>query len=300
MTLHHATRAFRGARSPAPSPAGRDTQAWSAFWHGGQGLCLQMAGEGLKATLGIHWAMVARNLPSGARVLDLGCGAGVVGKLMLVERPDLVIDGVDSADIPPDLGKGPTVHSGIAMEDLPFADASFGAAVSQFGFEYGDPVRTAPELARVLRPGATFSFFVHHRQSSIVAANAARRAALRDLLGGPLRKIFVEGDRARLPRLLRRLAADHEGIDIVEELVRSLPLRMTLDPHRRAAMWQVIETALAPEVAILDALMRAARSAQSLGPWLGPLRAVFADVEAAPVAKPNGELLAWHVSGRLA
>lgn len=302
MTFHRARRAFRGGPSPGPSGAPGDTGAWSAFWggQGAQGLCLQMAGESLRQTLGVHWAMVARGLPPQERLLDLGCGAGVVGKLMLVEAPNLTIHGIDSAEIPVGVGKGPIIHSGIAMEALPFADASFGAAVSQFGFEYGDPQQTAPELARVLRPGASFSFLVHHRLSSIVAANAARRVALSDLRRGPLRKAFVDGDVARLPRLLRRLAADHGGIDIVRELAGTLPLRLSLDRPRRAAMWQAIEAALAPEGTILDALLRAAQSPRSLALWLGPLRAAFADVSAVPLLRPDGTPAAWHVSGHRA
>lgn len=299
MTLYQAGRAFRGALSLAPLPAPTEADAWSAFWggQGAQGLCRQMAGEGLKQTLGIHWAMAARRLPLQERVLDLGCGAGVVGRLMLVERSDLVVHGVDSAEIPLGKGKGPIIHSGVSMEALPFADASFGAAVSQFGFEYGDPQRTALELTRVLRPGAPFSFLVHHRHSAIVAANAARRAALSDLRSGSLRRAFVEGEVARFPRLLRRLAAEHGAIDIVRELAGTLPLRLNLDRPRRAAIWQAIDDALAPEALILDALLGAAPSPQSLAHWLAPLRAAFTGVEAAPVAAPDGALLAWHVSG---
>lgn len=299
MTLHQARRAFRGERRALPLPQ-TDTEAWNAFWGGeaAQELCLRMASEGLKQTLGLHWAMRARALPARERVLDLGCGAGVVGKLLLVERPDLAIYGIDSADIPDGIGAGPVILSGIAMEALPFADANFGAVVSQFGFEYGDPHRTAPELARVLRPGASFSFLVHHRQSSIFAANAARRAALRDLLGGPLRSLFLNGDTVRLSKALRRLAAEHDGIDVVRALADTLPLRIGLDRARRAAMWQAIEAALAPEVTILDALLRAAQSPPSLALWLAPLRAAFAGVGAAPLLKPDGTPAAWHVSGR--
>ena len=96
-------------------------------------------------------------------------------------------------------------------------------------------------------------------------------------LGGPLRSLFLSGDVVRLSKARRRLAAAHDGVDVVRALADTLPLRISLDRARRAAMWQAIEAALWPEVTILDALLRAAQSPQSLALWLAPLRTAFAE-----------------------
>jgi SAM-dependent methyltransferase len=46
---------------------------------------------------------------------------------------------------------------------LPFADASFDAAVACLVFEHIDAVdRAISEVARVIRPGGRFSFFLNH------------------------------------------------------------------------------------------------------------------------------------------
>lgn len=300
MALPHATRAFRSKRGPRSVSEPRNVQAWTAFWseQGAQACCLQLAGDAVRSALGRHWETLACRLAPGERVLDIGSGAGIVGKIMLSKRPDLAIAGIDSADIPSDNPAGLTIHAGIEMEALPFPAACFGVAVSQFGFEYGDPHRAAPELARVLRPGARFSFIVHHRESSIIAANAARRSALREIFAGPLRDAFLNGDPIRLIQLVRRLGSKYGDVDVVRQLASVLPQRTGLDRHRRLAMWQAIEEALAPEGLILESLLRVSQSSQSLKVWLEPLRSVFGEVSAEPISKTNGDPIAWHISGR--
>jgi SAM-dependent methyltransferase len=65
----------------------------------------------------------------------------------------------------------------MSTEHLVFADGSFDAVVSQFGYEYGRTHKTARQLARVLAPAARFSFIVHHAGSTVVATNRARRSS---------------------------------------------------------------------------------------------------------------------------
>lgn len=278
----------------------RNIHAWTAFWReqGAQACCLQLAGGGVRSALGRHWAALAAGLDAGERVLDLGAGTGAVGKTMLAGRPDLAIDGVDSADLPPGATPGLTLHARVGMEALPFANGGFGLAVSQFGFEYGDPDLAAPELARVLRPGGHFSFLVHHQESTILAANMTRRSALAAIFAGALRTAFLRADRLQLIRVLARLGAAHGEVDIVRQLASVLPARLSLDRAARLAMWQAIEGALAPEQVILDALLQAAQSRHAIAAWLAPLRSTCVDLRAEPLGQAGGDPVAWHVSGR--
>jgi ubiquinone/menaquinone biosynthesis C-methylase UbiE len=59
-------------------------------------------------------------------------------------------------------GGGPA-YARAAADRLPFADASFDAAVACLVFEHIDAVDEAiGEIARVVEPGGRFSFFVNH------------------------------------------------------------------------------------------------------------------------------------------
>src|SRR3954471_4686800 len=80
--------------------AARDRDAWTLFWaDSAQSRCAAGAPEIWQA-LERHWFAFARSLSPGTRVLDLGCGAGAVGRLLLAARPDLHVTGVDSAQVP--------------------------------------------------------------------------------------------------------------------------------------------------------------------------------------------------------
>jgi SAM-dependent methyltransferase len=99
-----------------------------------------------------------------ARVLDIGCGDGQISRLLVREGSSVV--GVDPTwnqiRVAGERGGGPSyVKSGAA--ELPFADASFDAAVACLVFEHIDDVHGAiDEVARVVRPGGRFSFFLNH------------------------------------------------------------------------------------------------------------------------------------------
>lgn len=101
---------------------------------------------------------------AGARVLDVGCGTGVVA-LTCARRGALVT----GADLTPTLLERARENAEIAgydidfqeadVEALPFADASFDVVLSQFGHMFGPrPDRTLDEMLRVLRPGGTIAF----------------------------------------------------------------------------------------------------------------------------------------------
>jgi SAM-dependent methyltransferase len=98
------------------------------------------------------------------RILDIGCGDGQISRLLADAGSHVV--GVDPTwnqiTVARARGGGPAyARSGAA--ELPFADRTFDAAVACLVFEHIDGVDDAiAEVARVLRPGGRFSFFLNH------------------------------------------------------------------------------------------------------------------------------------------
>jgi len=154
---------------------------WADFWAGqpkSGGGCLPQGLRQIDAAQRVAWEAFARELPKGARVLDLATGDGAVLKKLQGARRDLKLTGVDSSNVLPQSPVGMTLRAGIAMERLPFAAASFDAVTSQFGYEYGDTAAIGREAARVLRPGGRIQFLIHRRDGPILAHNPPRRDAL--------------------------------------------------------------------------------------------------------------------------
>lgn len=99
------------------------------------------------------------------RVLDVGTGEGQIARL-LVERGATVVAGIDPTanQIVEAMhrGGGP-VYGRAGADALPFPDASFDAVVACLVFEHIEAVDDAiDEVARVLRPGGRFAFFLNH------------------------------------------------------------------------------------------------------------------------------------------
>ncbi len=98
------------------------------------------------------------------RLLDIGCGDGQISRMMAGAGSTVV--GIDPTwnqiRVAGERAGGASyVKSGAAL--LPFGDASFDAAVACLVFEHIDDVYGAiDEVARVLRPGGRFSFFLNH------------------------------------------------------------------------------------------------------------------------------------------
>jgi len=109
--------------------------------------------------------LAAEELRGAARVLDVGCGDGQVSRLAWKLGAELVV-GVDPThnqiSVAHERGGGPAYVRGPAAK-LPFADAAFDAVVACLVFEHIDDVDEAiAEVARVLRPGGRFCFFLNH------------------------------------------------------------------------------------------------------------------------------------------
>jgi SAM-dependent methyltransferase len=275
----------------------RIQDAWTAFWQdpaSGQ-QCIRGAPD-ITQALRSHWSSFAASLDAGARVLDLGCGAGAAASAIVAARRDLHVTGIDFAIVPVATDAQIRLLSDTAMELLPFADGSFDAVVSQFGFEYSRTHKTAHQLARVLKPAGMFSIIVHHAGSSVVATNRASLNAIRTIQELDMREAFLAGNTFALGAKLSSLQQEHPGDTLVQELSRSLPDRAR-QGHERKTAWSALEEILAQERAILDALDACCVAPEELDGWLGPLRQVCAVTSTSILRKPNGAPIAWRIEG---
>jgi SAM-dependent methyltransferase len=103
-------------------------------------------------------------ISKGSRVLDVGCGTGVVA--ITAARRGAHVDAVD---LTPQLLERARENSLIArveiefleadVEELPFPEAGFDTVVSQFAHMFAPrPEVAVSEMLRVLRPGGTIAF----------------------------------------------------------------------------------------------------------------------------------------------
>jgi ubiquinone/menaquinone biosynthesis C-methylase UbiE len=274
----------------------RARKAWTAFWQEGQSECVSTA-PGISGALRQHWITFAAALAPGARVLDLGCGAGAVARALTGVRGDVHVSGVDFARVPLSMNRHFELLSDTAMESMPFADASFAAAVSQFGYEYSQTEETARELARVLAPGGRVSFVVHHAESSVLAANRRRLRAIKALLRSRAGAAFCNGDASALDGELSALAREHPDNDVIAQLAHILPLRLTRPAAERAAIWKAVDDALAPEQWMLEALEACCVSPLVLDDWLEPLRQYCEISTVSLLREPSGDPIAWRIDG---
>jgi SAM-dependent methyltransferase len=91
-------------------------------------------------------------------VLEVGCGDGRLMRLVNDRCRTLV--GIDPAPAMTAKARSAGFKAlTAAAEDLPFCDASFDQVISGWAsMRYTDQARSFPEVARVLRPGGTFTF----------------------------------------------------------------------------------------------------------------------------------------------
>ena len=274
--------------------------AWTEFWQeqGPGSRCLARASPDWHRALNDHWQSLAAAFPPGARVLDIGCGAGAVARSLGEVRRDLTIIGIDFAEIPSGGDGTIEIWSGTHMEATPFPGASFGAAVSQFGYEYGQTEEAAKELARVLTPGAPFSFLVHHSESPILADSGAHAGALEGLSGSRLGTSFLSGDAAALDRELSSLRRKFPGESImIDQAAHGLHRHVGTSELQRARIWKAVTDALAPGRVLEEALEKCCVAADEMDRWLAPLNAKFAIKPPSAIRLKGGQPIAWKIEG---
>ena len=105
------------------------------------------------------YALLARQLPPQARVLDAACGPGNVARRLLAWRPDLQLLGVDLAPRMVELARAAVPGARFEVGDCrqpPGDPASWDAIVCAFGLPYLNPADAQAfiaKAARLLRPG---------------------------------------------------------------------------------------------------------------------------------------------------
>jgi SAM-dependent methyltransferase len=162
----------------------------------------------------------AANVSPGQRVLDVACGTGVLAREVAGRvAPSGSVVGLDlnPAMLEVAREKRPDIawRRG-AAEALPFEDATFDAAVSQFGLMFfQDRERALREMLRVLRPGGRLAVAVWDGLDH--SAGYAAAVALLEELFGPraadaLRVPFSLGDPDGLAALFAR--AGGAGVEI--------------------------------------------------------------------------------------
>lgn len=211
---------------------------------------------------------------TGARVLDVACGTGVVARHAAARvGPDGEVVGVDVSPamlaVASDVSAGagaPTRWKEASADDLPFADASFDAVLCQAGLQFFPDRRAAlAELFRVVRPGGRLGLGLlrsveHQPGYRLLAETVTRHLGVE--AGDILRSPYTFGDPDDIRALVAEAGFGEARLRFVvlevrfasaEGLLRaeasSSPLGDVvgrLDPDVEAALVDDVTTALLP------------------------------------------------------
>lgn len=113
--------------------------------------------------------------PSPQRILDLGCGTGLLLRSLHDTMPHATVIGVDASS--PMLNVATTQGSDIgwvqaSAEQLPFSDTTFDLVTASFTTRHWrDVYQAAREIARILTAGGTLAIadaFTRHRPAALI------------------------------------------------------------------------------------------------------------------------------------
>lgn len=172
-------------------------QAWDRQWRGKiLSTCAQHMDPDAGREIGADWATFLGKLPVGSKILDIGTGNGLLPLIALQvsdsAKKDFEVHGADFADIDPAKALPDhaghlariTFHASCPTENLPFPDQSFEAVIAQHAFEYGDPEKSAAEVARILKKQGKICFLMHAADSEIIKSNVCKIEQSRYILEG--------------------------------------------------------------------------------------------------------------------
>jgi SAM-dependent methyltransferase len=118
-------------------------------------------------------AIARMNVPTDARVLDIGCGSGWATRLLAQYAAKGRVTGIDISDEMVKLARESSVDCAnvdfevASAEDLPFPGDEFSHAFSMESLYYYENLpRALSEIHRVMKPGGTFSAVVDLYQES--------------------------------------------------------------------------------------------------------------------------------------
>ena len=283
-----------------------EAKAWSAYWAqmGEAGGCLPGAPPAVEAQLTQLWAQFAQGLAPGAKLLDLACGTGAVMRSLLRGNDRLDLTGVDYAVLPKSSAKKIRLIGESDIAALPFDDESFDGLTSQFGLEYSDIAKSAPEMARVAKPGAGLRLVVHHADSPIVAQNRKRYAAINAVaqssIFGMARSVIAQpgSSTAMLSQAFSLIARSHPDQGVVREIAAGMDNAIRFGGKNGPSELDRIETNISQECEVLGALLDVARDEAGIAALLTSLAGGFQCAPADPIQPPGlATPIAWLVTG---
>ncbi|HEX4909904.1 MAG TPA: class I SAM-dependent methyltransferase [Permianibacter sp.] len=158
--------------------------AWSEYWKMGFGSTVRdwpvcLAGES-ETTLYNLWRDYFSSLPAGSKVVDIGCGNGLL--LDLLEQSSLSawrFTGLDVAQITErtsslDMNRSGRLIGGTTAESVDFAQDPFDVLVSMNGFEYCDYNALLQNIGAALSRGSIRLFLIMHAKNSVLYQNSLK------------------------------------------------------------------------------------------------------------------------------
>lgn len=208
--------------------------AWDLYWHADRlESCVATQGHEAAQALRQVWCDWLSRLPDRTRLLDIGSGNGALSALAAEisqsATKDFDLHAIDAAAIDPHRFASSnaarlrqvTFLGGVLMQDMPFRDGFFDAAMAQYAIEYAPLDPSIREIARILRSGGPFRFLVHGAGSVLASRSRDELAGLEAISSSdilPLMKRY-------LPDLARALG---EGVQTSTDTAAGLDtLRQT-------------------------------------------------------------------------